>query len=95
MSVENLAHLFSLPPFLQTEEEINTLRQVLTAKESHAAELRRSLGLTTLSQMKAELAKIQSSQAYAWLYLLFSVQLPYMHGLVCSCGDIIKLRNNS
>lgn len=48
----------------KTEEEINTLRQVLTAKEQHAAELRRSLGLTTLSQMKAELAKIQSSQAY-------------------------------
>jgi hypothetical protein len=48
----------------KTEEEINTLRQVLTAKEQHAAELRRHLGLTTLSQMKAEIAKIQSSQAY-------------------------------
>jgi len=48
----------------KTEEEINTLRQVLTAKEQHAAELRKSLGMTTMGQMKAELAKIQSSQAY-------------------------------
>jgi len=48
----------------KTEEEINTLRQVLTAKEQHAAELRKSLGMTTLGQMKAEIARIQSSQAY-------------------------------
>lgn len=48
----------------KTEEEINTLRQVLTAKEQHAAELRKSLGMTTLGQMKAEIARIQGSQAY-------------------------------
>ena len=48
----------------KTEEEINTLRQVLTAKEQHAAELRKSLGMTTLGQMKAEITRIQSSQAY-------------------------------
>lgn len=53
---------------LKTEEEINTLRQVLQAKENYASELRKKLGLTPLGQLsqsfKAELNKVQSSNAY-------------------------------
>ncbi|XP_076807916.1 tumor protein D54-like isoform X3 [Clavelina lepadiformis] len=48
----------------KTEEEIATLRQVLLAKEQHAAELKKELGITPLGQLKAELNKVQSSQAY-------------------------------
>uniref|UniRef100_H2YZZ3 Tumor protein D52 n=1 Tax=Ciona savignyi TaxID=51511 RepID=H2YZZ3_CIOSA len=47
-----------------TEEEIDTLRQVLTAKEKHAAEIRKLLGLTPLGILKADISKLQSSQAY-------------------------------
>nr|XP_039264996.1 tumor protein D52-like isoform X2 [Styela clava] len=53
---------------IKTEEEINTLRQVLQAKEVYAADLRKKLGLTPLNQLsqsfKAELNKVQSSNAY-------------------------------
>lgn len=52
----------------KTEEEINTLRQVLHAKENYASELRKKLGMTPLSQIsntfKQELNKVQSSNAY-------------------------------
>jgi len=46
------------------EEEIATLKQVLTAKEQRAAELRKLIGITPLSQLKAELNKVQNTQAY-------------------------------
>ena len=45
------------------EDEIATLKQVLHAKEQHASELRKALGINTLSQLKAEINKVQSSQA--------------------------------
>lgn len=48
----------------KTEEEIATLKQVLHAKEQQATELRKALGITPLSQLKAEINKVQSSQAY-------------------------------
>jgi len=56
-------HKRKLILFLQVEEEISTLKQVLTAKEHRASELRKILGITPLSQIKAELNKVQSSQA--------------------------------
>ncbi|XP_078491422.1 tumor protein D52 isoform X1 [Ciona intestinalis] len=49
---------------VKIEDEIDTLRQVLTAKEREASELRKLLGLTPLGILKADINKIQSSQAY-------------------------------
>ncbi|XP_062247419.1 tpd52 like 2b isoform X3 [Platichthys flesus] len=52
----------------RVEEEINTLRQVLSAKERHAAELKRKLGLSPLNELKQNLTKgwqdVQTSNAY-------------------------------
>lgn len=52
----------------KVEEEINTLRQVLSAKERHASELKRKLGLSPLSELKQNLTKswqdVQTSNAY-------------------------------
>lgn len=42
---------------LQVEEEINTLRQVLSAKERHASELKRKLGLNPLTELKQNISK--------------------------------------
>ncbi|XP_064813943.1 tumor protein D54-like, partial [Oncorhynchus masou masou] len=52
----------------QVEEEINTLRQVLLAKEKHSAELKRKLGLSPLNELKQNLTKgwqdVQTSNVY-------------------------------
>ncbi|XP_008317171.2 tpd52 like 2b isoform X2 [Cynoglossus semilaevis] len=52
----------------KVEEEINTLRQVLSAKERHAIELKRKLGLSTLEELKQNLSRswqdVQTSNAY-------------------------------
>ncbi|XP_036386711.1 tumor protein D54-like isoform X7 [Megalops cyprinoides] len=52
----------------KVEEEIQTLRQVLSAKERHAGELKRRLGLTPLNELKQNLSKgwqdVQTSTAY-------------------------------
>ncbi|XP_072224072.1 tpd52 like 2b isoform X4 [Leuresthes tenuis] len=52
----------------KVEEEISTLRQVLSAKERHAAELRRKLGLNPLNELRQNLTKswqdVQTSNAY-------------------------------
>lgn len=62
-----IMQFFNFIKMKQTEDEIATLRQVLTAKEHFAADLRKKLGLTPLSQIsqsfKAELNKVQSSNA--------------------------------
>ncbi|XP_051516729.1 tpd52 like 2b isoform X2 [Myxocyprinus asiaticus] len=51
----------------KVEEEIHTLRQVLSAKERHAAELKRKLGLSPLSELKQNITKswqdVQTSNA--------------------------------
>lgn len=53
--------------FAQVEDEIATLRQVLAAKEKHAAEIKRKLGLTTFNELKQNLSKgwqdVQASNA--------------------------------
>lgn len=46
-----------LVSLFQVEEEINTLRQVLSAKERHASELKRKLGLSPLNELKQNLSK--------------------------------------
>ncbi|XP_075995816.1 tpd52 like 2b isoform X2 [Genypterus blacodes] len=52
----------------KVEEEINTLRQVLSAKERHAADLKRKLGLSPLNELKQNITKgwqdVQTSNAY-------------------------------
>lgn len=52
----------------KVEDEIQTLRQVLTAKERHAGDLRRQLGISPLAEFKNNLTKgwqeVQSSNAY-------------------------------
>ncbi|XP_046895483.1 tpd52 like 2b isoform X4 [Hypomesus transpacificus] len=53
---------------VKVEEEINTLRQVLLAKEKHATELKRKLGLSPLNELKQNITKgwqdVQTSNAY-------------------------------
>ncbi|CAH2285468.1 tumor D52 isoform X2 [Pelobates cultripes] len=41
----------------KVEEEIQTLSQVLAAKERHLADLKRKLGITTLSELKQNISK--------------------------------------
>ncbi|XP_061113158.1 tpd52 like 2b isoform X11 [Conger conger] len=52
----------------KVEEEIYTLRQVLSAKEKHSCELKRKLGLSPLNEFKQNVAKgwqdVQTSNAY-------------------------------
>ncbi|XP_016397719.1 tpd52 like 2a isoform X7 [Sinocyclocheilus rhinocerous] len=52
----------------KVEDEIQTLRQVLVAKERHAAELKRRLGISPLSEIKQNFTKgwheVQCSDAY-------------------------------
>ncbi|KAK2851972.1 hypothetical protein Q5P01_008248 [Channa striata] len=52
----------------KVEEEINTLRQVLSAKERHASELKRKLGLSPLNELRQNITKswqdVQTSNAY-------------------------------
>uniref|UniRef100_A0A673KI12 Tumor protein D54-like n=2 Tax=Sinocyclocheilus rhinocerous TaxID=307959 RepID=A0A673KI12_9TELE len=52
----------------KVEEEIHTLRQVLSAKEHHASELKRKLGLSPLTEFKQNITKswqdVQTSNAY-------------------------------
>ncbi|XP_062396851.1 tpd52 like 2b isoform X3 [Sardina pilchardus] len=52
----------------KVEEEIHTLRQVLSAKEKHATELKRKLGLSPLTEFKQNITKgwqdVQTSNAY-------------------------------
>ncbi|KAJ3589877.1 hypothetical protein NHX12_010718 [Muraenolepis orangiensis] len=53
---------------IKVEEEISTLRQVLSAKEKHAAELKRKLGLSPLNELRQNFTKgwqdVQMSNAY-------------------------------
>ncbi|XP_051758339.1 tpd52 like 2a isoform X7 [Ctenopharyngodon idella] len=52
----------------KVDDEIQTLRQVLMAKERHAAELKRRLGISPLSEIKQNITKgwhdVQCSNAY-------------------------------
>ncbi|MCP9263413.1 hypothetical protein DINM_006215 [Dirofilaria immitis] len=52
----------------ETEEEINTLRQVLVARQKHASDLKRKLGISPLTEFTADinqsLQHVKESQAY-------------------------------
>lgn len=41
----------------KVEDEINTLSQVLAAKEKHLAEIKRKLGVTALTELKQNISK--------------------------------------
>jgi hypothetical protein len=74
------------------EEEISTLRQVLSAKEKHAAELKRKLGLNPLNELKQNITKgwqdVQASNAYvAHRTVLFGAGLMQSTPrILCSAG---------
>ncbi|XP_031422309.1 tumor protein D54-like isoform X2 [Clupea harengus] len=52
----------------KVEDEIQTLRQVLSAKERHAGDIKRQLGISPLNEIKQNISKgwqdVQSSNAY-------------------------------
>uniref|UniRef100_F1LCF7 Tumor protein D54 n=1 Tax=Ascaris suum TaxID=6253 RepID=F1LCF7_ASCSU len=52
----------------KTEDEINTLRQVLAARQKHAADLKRKLGISPLTELTADinqsLQHVKETQAY-------------------------------
>ncbi|VDN60466.1 unnamed protein product [Dracunculus medinensis] len=52
----------------KTEDEISTLRQVLIARQKHAAEIRRKLGISPLTELTADinhsLQQVKETQAY-------------------------------
>lgn len=54
------------------EDEIQTLRQVLLAKEQYAADIRRQLGLSPLSNIKQNLSK-------SWQEVQTSAPLVHLH----------------
>lgn len=64
-------------PFFQTEDEIQTLRQVLLAKEKYAADIRRQLGMSSLNNIKQSLSRgwqeVQTSSPCVHFY-------PHKHG---------------
>ena len=55
---------------MQTEEEIQTLRQVLTAKVKHSHELKRKLGITVWKEFRDDMGQgirtIQETSAYVF-----------------------------
>lgn len=59
---------FFYPVTLQVEDEIQTLSQVLAAKEKQVAEIKRKLGITPLNEFKQNLSKgwqeVTTSTAY-------------------------------
>uniref|UniRef100_A0A915AZK9 Tumor protein D52 n=1 Tax=Parascaris univalens TaxID=6257 RepID=A0A915AZK9_PARUN len=52
----------------KTEDEINTLRQVLAARQKHAADLKRKLGISPLTELTADInhsiQHVMETQAY-------------------------------
>ncbi|XP_029690326.1 tpd52 like 2b isoform X5 [Takifugu rubripes] len=69
----------------KVEEEINTLRQVLSAKERHASELKRKLGLSPLNELKQNLSKGWQEVQTSNVYLSASATLDEI-----ACSDVYK-----
>jgi len=71
----------------KTEEEINTLRQVLATRQKHVAELKRKLGVSPWSDVTADinqgLRAVRDSQAYQ-----------KTSGVVVSTTDTVKTKFN-
>ena len=74
--ISGLFFTLNEPHSRQVEEEIQTLSQVLAAKEKHLAEIKRKLGINSLQELKQNIAKgwqdVTATSAYVSLTLPFS-----------------------
>ncbi|XP_073675119.1 tpd52 like 2a isoform X11 [Garra rufa] len=81
---------------IKVEDEIQTLRQVLVAKERHAAELKRRLGISPLSEIKQNLTKgwheVQCSNAYKRTQETLSQAGQMTSAALSSMGSVIRNR---
>ncbi|XP_056897254.1 tpd52 like 2b isoform X4 [Takifugu flavidus] len=77
----------------KVEEEINTLRQVLSAKERHASELKRKLGLSPLNELKQNLSKgwqeVQTSNVYKKTQETFSQAGQKTSAALSTVSDVV------
>ncbi|XP_029690328.1 tpd52 like 2b isoform X7 [Takifugu rubripes] len=77
----------------KVEEEINTLRQVLSAKERHASELKRKLGLSPLNELKQNLSKgwqeVQTSNVYKKTQETFSQAGQKTSAAISTVSDVV------
>ncbi|XP_032897268.1 tumor protein D54 isoform X12 [Amblyraja radiata] len=79
---------------IKVEDEIATLRQVLAAKEKHAAEIKRKLGLTTFNELKQNLSKgwqdVQASNAYKKTSATLSTAGSKTSSAISSVGSVLS-----
>ncbi|XP_067904429.1 tumor protein D54-like isoform X7 [Heterodontus francisci] len=78
----------------KVEDEIATLRQVLVAKEKHASEIKRKLGLTPFSELKQNLSKswqdVQASNAYKKTQATLSTAGSKTSNAISSVGSVLS-----
>ncbi|XP_072917930.1 tpd52 like 2b isoform X4 [Hemitrygon akajei] len=78
----------------KVEEEIATLRQVLAAKEKHASEIKRKLGLTPFNELKQNLTKswqdVQASNAYKKTQATLSTAGSKTSSAISSVGSVLS-----
>lgn len=78
----------------KVEDEIATLRQVLFAKERHASEIKRKLGLTPFTELKQNLSKswqdVQASNAYKKTQATLSTAGTKTSSAISSVGSVLS-----
>ncbi|XP_072097416.1 tpd52 like 2b isoform X3 [Mobula birostris] len=78
----------------KVEDEIATLRQVLAAKEKHASEIKRKLGLTPFNELKQNLTKswqdVQASNAYKKTQATLSTAGSKTSSAISSVGSVLS-----
>ncbi|XP_059508782.1 tpd52 like 2b isoform X7 [Stegostoma tigrinum] len=78
----------------KVEDEIATLRQVLVAKEKHASEIKRKLGLTPFTELKQNLSKswqdVQASNAYKKTHATLSTAGSKTSSAISSVGSALS-----
>ncbi|XP_069739978.1 tpd52 like 2b isoform X3 [Narcine bancroftii] len=78
----------------KVEDEIATLRQVLAAKEKHASEIKRKLGLTPFNELKQNLTKswqdVQASNAYKKTQATLSTAGTKTSSVISSVGTVLS-----
>ncbi|XP_078275245.1 tpd52 like 2b isoform X8 [Rhinoraja longicauda] len=79
---------------IKVEDEIATLRQVLAAKEKHAAEIKRKLGLTPFNELKQNLSKgwqdVQASNAYKKTQATLSTAGSKTSSAISTVGSVLS-----
>ncbi|XP_072371025.1 tumor protein D54-like isoform X12 [Scyliorhinus torazame] len=77
----------------KVEDEIATLRQVLVAKERHASDIKRKLGLTPFNELKQNLSKswqdVQASNAYKKTQATLSTAGSKTTSAISSVGSVL------